>query len=253
LVNFLASLIVKEKTNYMTTSKMLLFLCLFASVIACKQPTAEEETETKVINLDDQYRQNIVDYSEYDLASLGIEDPQYFKPIEAGAIAPDFTLNDKDGAAVHLNELTKNGSVALFFYRGQWCPNCNKQLAAFVEEADRLEDAGVQLVAVTPENYEAVTQAREKTNAEFMILSDPEAEVMKQYGVAFEVTQDYQDRLKDYDVNLDATESGEVLLPVPATFVINQENKVVYTHFDPKYQNRASVDDILDALKMSEE
>ena len=42
--------------------------------------------------------------------------------------APVFTATDQNGKSVSLSKLLMNGPVVLVFYRGQWCPHCNKQL-----------------------------------------------------------------------------------------------------------------------------
>src|ERR1700737_382895 len=52
--------------------------------------------------------------------------------------APDFKLKDQDGKDVSLRELKKKGPVVIVFYRGNWCPYCNKYL-------QRLQDS-LQLI-----------------------------------------------------------------------------------------------------------
>lgn len=50
------------------------------------------------------------------LARSGIMD----RVIKAGDKAPDFTLEDADGAPVSLESLRSRGPVVLAFYRGLW-------------------------------------------------------------------------------------------------------------------------------------
>ncbi|RYF86585.1 MAG: redoxin domain-containing protein, partial [Chitinophagaceae bacterium] len=45
--------------------------------------------------------------------------------------APDFALKDQYGATVTLKDLRKKGQTVILFYRGNWCPYCNKELKAF--------------------------------------------------------------------------------------------------------------------------
>ncbi|RYG30066.1 MAG: redoxin domain-containing protein, partial [Chitinophagaceae bacterium] len=42
--------------------------------------------------------------------------------------APDFKGKDQNGNDVRLKDLVKKGKVVLVFYRGEWCPYCNKNL-----------------------------------------------------------------------------------------------------------------------------
>ncbi|MCA1761082.1 MAG: hypothetical protein LC658_15045, partial [Bacteroidales bacterium] len=37
-------------------------------------------------------------------------------------------------------------------------------------------------------------------------------------------------------------------LPIPATYVINTDGKIVWRHFDPDYKKRSTVEDIVAAL-----
>ena len=42
------------------------------------------------------------------------------KSIKVGDLAPDFELNDTEGAAVALGDLLDKGPLVLSFYRGRW-------------------------------------------------------------------------------------------------------------------------------------
>ena len=50
-----------------------------------------------------------------------------------GAKAPDFTGFDQNGNEIKLKDLVKKGPVVLVFYRGYWCPYCNKALKRLEE------------------------------------------------------------------------------------------------------------------------
>ena len=43
--------------------------------------------------------------------------------------APDFKAKDQNGTEIRLKDLLKKGKVVLVFYRGNWCPYCNKELS----------------------------------------------------------------------------------------------------------------------------
>jgi thiol-disulfide isomerase/thioredoxin len=45
--------------------------------------------------------------------------------------AYDFKAKDQDGKEVSLKELRKKGPVVVLFYRGNWCPYCNRELKRF--------------------------------------------------------------------------------------------------------------------------
>src|SRR3954470_5133711 len=50
--------------------------------------------------------------------------------------APDFKGKDQAGTELNLKDMRKQGPVVLVFYRGYWCPYCNKYLKML---ADSLE------------------------------------------------------------------------------------------------------------------
>ena len=50
--------------------------------------------------------------------------------LKVGDKAPEFIGVDNSGKTLNLKTLLgKHKAVVLFFYRGQWCPYCNKQIS----------------------------------------------------------------------------------------------------------------------------
>ena len=164
--------------------------------------------------------------------------------------APDFSAKDQDGRIISLKEQLKKGPVVLVFYRGQWCPYCNRQLKKLEDSLSLITGKGASLVAVTPEIAENISKTIEKTNASYPILFDDSLRIMKKYDVAFAVDQQTIDRYKSYGIDFVQVngESNGNNLPVPAIYVINKEGKIVFRHFDKDYTKRASVSEILEHL-----
>jgi peroxiredoxin len=90
-----------------------------------------------------------------------------------------------------------------------------------------------------------------KQQSTFPILSDLNEEVMKSYDVLFSVTKGYQHKVSLGKFTSISNHNGqdEAHLPVPATFIIDRNQKIVFRHFDYDYSERASVEEILEALK----
>ena len=65
--------------------------------------------------------------------------------------APDFKATDQYGKEIRLKDVLKDSFVVLFFYRGQWCPYCNKQLKKLEDSLQLIKDKRAKLIAVTPE------------------------------------------------------------------------------------------------------
>src|SRR5215510_1959161 len=93
--------------------------------------------------------------------------------------APDFKAKDQNGQEVRLKDLLKNGKVVLIFYRGQWCPYCNKFLKKLEDSSQLITDKKATVIAITPELPENVAKTVEKTSAAFSILYDEGLKIMK--------------------------------------------------------------------------
>ena len=71
-------------------------------------------------------------------------------PLAVGSVAPAFKGRDAAGRPIELQQLLKKGPVVLYFYRGQWCPYCNKQLSQLQDSLQLLTAKGAQVVVVPP-------------------------------------------------------------------------------------------------------
>ncbi len=163
--------------------------------------------------------------------------------------APDFKGKDQNGADVRLKDLLKKGKVVLVFYRGEWCPYCNKNLKRLEDSLQLIKDKGATLIAVTPEQPESIAKTVEKTKAEYSILHDVDMKIMKAYEVEFEVPANTVTRYRNGGIKLDEIngKNGNYL-PVPATYIIDKEGNITYRFFNPDYKKRPAVKEILDNL-----
>jgi len=163
--------------------------------------------------------------------------------------APNFTAIDQNGKIVNLKELLKKGSVVMVFYRGEWCPYCNKQLMALEDSLVLITKKGASIIAVSPEKGENIAKTIQKTKATFSVLSDDSLKIMSAYKVAFELDAKTTEKYKGYGINLmEKNGSSGNNLPVPAVYIINKEGKITYRYFDVNYKNRVSVSEILKHL-----
>jgi peroxiredoxin len=180
------------------------------------------------------------------LSSVAQDKP---KGLNVDEKAPAFTAKDQQGKKISLAEQLKKGPVVLVFYRGQWCPYCNKQLKKLEDSLSLITAKGATLIAVTPEKQENISKTIEKTKASYSILFDDGLKIMKSYDVAFAVDDKTIEKYKGYGIDFsEVNGSNGAYLPVPAVYVINKDGVIVFKHFDPNYTKRASVLDILDHL-----
>jgi peroxiredoxin len=180
-----------------------------------------------------------------DLRATGIA----ARALQVGAKAPDVTLPDALNRPVQLSALWQRGPLVLVFYRGGWCPYCNLELRAWQQQADALQHLGSQLVAVSPQTPDNSLSTAEKNALAFPVLSDSALQAATAFGVAFEMPPAlialYTQAGNDLAV---VNGNGRWVLPLPATYVIDRDGRIVYAHVEVDYRLRAEPADVLAAV-----
>jgi len=167
--------------------------------------------------------------------------------LKVGDKAPTFTGIDNQGQTVSLKKLLASHKyVVLFFYRGQWCPYCNKHIAQLQDSLQTLITKGAYVLGVTPETTDAIAKTVTKTKATSIpLVNDKGYSIMKAYQVNFVMDTTMVSKYKKFGVDLEANNGNtDHVLPVPATYVIDKTGKIKYVHFDKDYRKRASVSTI---------
>ncbi|MEC9282828.1 MAG: redoxin domain-containing protein [Bdellovibrionota bacterium] len=161
----------------------------------------------------------------------------------------DFSLPNVDGKKVTLSEELKKGPIILTFYRGGWCPYCNLQLKAYQDHLEQFEAAGGQLIAVSPETMESGESTIDKNDLKFKILSDNLNKEARKYGLVFQLDEELKEVYLKFGLDLEKNQGNDSWeLPIPATYVINKDGKIVYSFLNVDYVQRAEPADIIKAL-----
>jgi peroxiredoxin len=171
--------------------------------------------------------------------------------LKVGMNAPDFQLSNAFGEKVKLSECLVRGPVVLVFYRGAWCPFCNIELNALQSSLPYFSKYNASLIAVTPQRPDKSKEQLDKSKYTFEILSDLDDSVMKAYNLYFEVPQELHELCKNR-FNFDITDYNGIDrlgLPVPGTFVIDQDGIVRAAYAETDYKKRMEPEDIINALK----
>lgn len=165
--------------------------------------------------------------------------------------APSFELPNPEGKLVSLFDLLATGPVVVTFYRGSWCPYCNLQLRALQARLGEIHALGAELVAISPQTPDGSMTKNEISEMDFIVLSDQDAQVASQYGVAWQVPEIILEHMRvDRELELEAINNGNgSVLPIPATFVINSNGVVTWRYVDVDYRTRSEPNDIVEALQ----
>ena len=95
--------------------------------------------------------------------------------------APDFSLEGDDGKLYRLSEHLGE-RVLLVFYPGDNTPVCTRQLCEYRDGIEAFADLGVSVVGISSDDLESHRDFRSKHDLPFVLLSDQDLDVAKQYG-----------------------------------------------------------------------
>lgn len=102
--------------------------------------------------------------------------------LEVGLKAPQFTLLDKDANEISLSDF-KNKKVVLYFYPRDNTPGCTKQACSFRDSYEEFISKDVVIIGVSKDSVKSHSNFATKHELPFILLSDPDLEVIKAYDV----------------------------------------------------------------------
>jgi len=171
--------------------------------------------------------------------------------LQVGNQAPDFKLNNQDGKEVSLEAALKKGPVLLVFLRAEWCSFCVRHLKEFQDHIQEIHEAGqATVIAVSPQQSSYMKKFHEENQLSFPILFDEDHVVMKDYKVFFRVTDKYNDYIEKAKGERIEVFNGDTnaYMPVPATYLIDQNKLIKYVHYDPNYKKRSDLKEVVAQL-----
>ena len=108
-------------------------------------------------------------------------------PVQEGKAAPAFTLPDAAGNKVALKAL-RGRDVIVYFYPRDNTPGCTKEACGFRDLWDDIRQAGAVVLGISPDGQAAHQKFAAQHDLPFTLLSDPDKNVMEQYGAWGEKT-----------------------------------------------------------------
>ncbi|MFF0453007.1 thioredoxin-dependent thiol peroxidase [Nocardia africana] len=109
------------------------------------------------------------------------------KKLGPGDPAPDFTLPDADGKPVSLADY-RGRKVIVYFYPAASTPGCTKQACDFRDNLAELNEAGLDVLGISPDKPAKLAKFRDNEKLTFPLLSDPDREVLQEWGAYGEKT-----------------------------------------------------------------
>ncbi len=140
--------------------------------------------------------------------------------------APGGTVQGKDGVAVDLATLWEKAPVVVVFYRGHWCPHCQRQLGDLEKRRSELTALGATVVAISSDTPADAAARKTKLALGFELYSDAALAVITKWGV------------EDFGQGI----------AKPATFIVQPGGAISFRRIGEKPEDRPSSQQILDAL-----
>jgi peroxiredoxin Q/BCP len=148
---------------------------------------------------------------------------------QVGDTVADFSLKDADGKTVKLSDFAAKKKV-IYFYPKDDTPGCTKEACGFRDVYSRIAGKGAVVIGISADPVEKHAKFRDKYQLPFILLSDPEMQVIKEFGAAGEK--------KMY---------GKSFFGIlRSTFILDSQNRV--THVFPKVKPEGHAEEILAAL-----
>lgn len=170
--------------------------------------------------------------------------------LQIGQKVENFSLANHNGENIELADLLKKGPVIISFYRGGWCPYCNLELKALNDYLPQFKTQSAQLIAISPQLPDETLSTAQKNGLEFDVLCDVSNKVAEQFGLLFTLDERIQALYTQFGIDFDHYYGYKSFkLPLPATYVINQEGVITYAFLSEDYTLRAEPIDVMTALE----
>jgi peroxiredoxin len=180
-----------------------------------------------------------------DLFETGIEE----RILPVGAVAPEFALNDITGLVVRSEDLLALGPLIIKFFRGRWCPYCITELEAWRELYGPLRELGSLMVAISPQTGRQSEFMAGQHDLLFPVLADPGCALAEKFGLVYTVPEPLREHYLSMMVNVPYINGDESWrLPLPATYVIGREGRVLFAEAHADFRVRPEPDEALETI-----
>ena len=171
--------------------------------------------------------------------------------LKSGVRAPAFTLKNQNGDEISSADLLNRGPLIVSFTRGGWCPYCAAEVRALNDLYEQYQQAGIELVVISPQSAERAKKQAADDNLKFNLLVDRNNEVGKAFGVVYtfpEYLRNLYLNVFNNDIQA-ANDANEWQLPIPARFIIDTGGTIRDVKADPDYRFRPDPAEALNIAK----
>lgn len=169
--------------------------------------------------------------------------------LKVNALAPDFLLPEVNGKLVSSLELRQTAPLVVTFVYGTWSPLCAAGLRALHGAIPSIRAAGARAIAITPDTGDLLRNFKRDRRLDLEILSDLDLGVSLSFGLLSVVPADIKSHLLRRGLDLCASHGFSFwLLPMPATYVLDQRGIIRRACVGPDSITGAKTETVLAAL-----
>ena len=189
-----------------------------------------------------------------DLFNTGIED----RVLKVGTQAPAFILeNALTHKPVNSTDLLALGPLVVNFFRGRWDPYCITELEAWRDLHTQVRERGALLVSISPQTTRQNNFTLQQHSLNYPLLCDPGATVAEKFGIAYTIPPEHRRYFQSILINIPFNNAGlsyhnateaSWRLPLPAVFVINRANAIIFAEAHADFRVRPEPADVLAVL-----
>jgi peroxiredoxin len=169
--------------------------------------------------------------------------------LPVGSQAPGFSLPDFSGKVVRSADLLALGPLVINFFRGRWCPYCVTELETWRDLYPGLRERGAMVIGISPQTQRQSDFTAGHHQIPFPLLSDPGCAVASRYGLVWTLPDYLQRYYRGILLNIPFVNGDETWkLPLPATYVIDQDGKILYAEGHADFRVRPEPEEVLRAI-----
>src|SRR3989338_3533131 len=103
--------------------------------------------------------------------------------LKEGDKAPEFKVVSNEGKEVSLKDYKGKAKVILYFYPKDDTPGCTVEACSFRDSVREIQKTDAVVLGVSPDGVDSHRKFVEKFKLPFILLSDEDKAVCKEYGV----------------------------------------------------------------------
>ncbi|NQZ06971.1 MAG: redoxin domain-containing protein [Algicola sp.] len=171
--------------------------------------------------------------------------------LQVGESVADFTFSspfskpfsNEGRAQTTLYQLLETAPVIINFFRGFWCTYCREELAEYQQVIPQLlHHKKNHYMAVSPQQI----IGEEVNQAQCHLVIDDQLAIARTFGIVYPVPEAEQALFGHFGMSLPkVNKTPQWELPIPATYVINQQRQVQFRSVNADFRHRLDPNDLL--------